>query len=220
MHKPKKAPLIMSIALASALASGVITAGENEFKRMHPSQSKNMVEIAQTKTTAAIADNAEKYLGIPYYFGGRDSKQNPGLDCLGLVFKSIQDTYGKDWSQWSVMPSKLIRQLGRGSDRTLLEDEVTRESISLNFKRGDILFFLSPYENRDEPVRKLEYKDERGQKKKLDLWVWHVAIYAGEGKIIHASSYDENYTVLKEDLYEFYKRNNISGIIAVTYGGE
>jgi cell wall-associated NlpC family hydrolase len=90
-------------------------------------------------SSSALLNAAEKYLGVPYSWGGASAK---GVDCSGLVYVAFKDAYGisaprTTYTQepWSKLTS------------------VSRSSL----QPGDLVF-----------------------------WPGHVAIYAGNGRVLHA----------------------------------
>lgn len=135
MNVSKKTKDIFStilLALACIFAiSFLISAAGNK---------KNCSEV----TPEAFVEQAKKYLGIPYLYGGTTKK---GMDCSGLVY-----TAAKECGMGTV--EKTSRSLKQSTYN------VTRENLRI----GDLVFF------------------ERNSS------IFHVAIYIGENKIIHAVS--------------------------------
>ncbi len=123
--------------------------------------------------TKEFVENARKYIGTQYRWGGRLTKKHPGLDCLGLLFLAHSETFGSKWYDFSVYPSKIVKknQLGRpvkGLDGILSED--------LNFsslKEGDIIYLLSESSIKDEPLAKIQGKN---------YWPWHTGMYSNKKK--------------------------------------
>lgn len=116
---------------------------------------------------APIIVAARRYQGRLYTFGGRGRT----LDCMGLVFLAWADTTGRDWRSLSVNPTQLVarRQLGRPVAGL---DGVTSARIPWALLRsGDVLFFLGPAENPNEPA--LVSLDG------VPHWVWHMGLWVG-----------------------------------------
>ena len=206
-----KKSMLLGLALTTVITTGTIKSESIEFDKSHSSNKPEIIRVIGVKNiNKEIVRKAKEFLGTQYIFGGRNTTQLPGIDCLGLLFKSIEKVTGESWRKWSVIPSKLLKQFDQSKEKTIYNEDIKdKKFITDNFKEGDILFFLLPYKNdKDVPVRK---------NNNLDLWVWHVAIYSGKGNIIHASSFDENYSVLEENLFDFIKRNNMTGIIKTNF---
>ncbi len=201
----KKTSIIVGLGLISVLNTNIYSNEKNEFKKINTSKNEITKVVEIKNVNKEIVKKVEEFLGTQYVFEGRDTQKFPGIDCLGLLFVSIEKVTGESWKKWNVMPSKLLKQFDVSKEKTFYNEDIKdKKFITDNLNEGDIIFFLLPYENKDFPVRK---------NNNLDLWVWHVAIYSGKGNIIHASPFDENYSVLEEDLYNFFKRNKMSGII-------
>jgi cell wall-associated NlpC family hydrolase len=156
-----------------------------------------------------------KHLGTDYTWDGRLTKRLPNLDCLGLIFRALEETTGVTWDRWSVMPSRLLTQLGNGRTITrVFVPNVTEKAMVSGLEPGDVIFFLWPTPTSDKPVAHDVFKDADGRMISADLWVWHTAIYTGANRIIHASPFDGNGKVIEEPLFDFAKRQKFLGFIA------
>lgn len=166
--------------------------------------------VTKKKVDKELVSAAKKYIGVEYKWGGRLTKKLPGLDCLGLIFKSIEDITGISWKKWSVYPTKLIKQLGGESKIVFLNEENPLSNVS----EGDILFFLWTSKNDDEVAA----YDKEGN----SLYVWHTAIYIGDGKIIHCSPFKDETgqtanKVLIESVIPFMERTAFVGFLKVPF---
>ena len=113
-------------------------------------------------TEENIVATAKKFLGWPYVWGGTSIK---GIDCSGLT-KTCYYLNGY------VLRRDASQQVKTGDEVNIdqwLKGERTLESLK-NLRPGDLLFF----------GRKAT--KERGER------ITHVAIYIGNGKIIHSSN--------------------------------
>ncbi len=165
---------------------------------------------------APLADIARRYKDVQYNWEGRLTHAHPGLDCLGLLFVTLEKKYGISWKNWSVKPSELIAQLDqKHGRRTILLSESDEASLLRSLKGGDFLFFLRPVVTSGDSA----VAHDRGGK---GFYVWHTAIYSGSGKMLHASPFPdsgghETYKVVEEDLMPFMKGNQFDGLVAVTF---
>lgn len=114
----------------------------------------------------SLIGEAEKWLGVPYKWGGRDSA---GTDCSGFV----QSVY---------------KAFGYNIPRTASEQYESSELIGEEEARpGDLIFF------------------------KIDERIVHVGLYAGNNKMIHAST-KSGVIVQELNKYFYYsKKENIAG---------
>ncbi len=113
-------------------------------------------------TESNIIETAKKFCGFPYVWGGTSVK---GVDCSGLT-KSVYFLNGY------VLRRDASQQCKTGDSvdvHKYVNGEHTLKSLE-NLRIGDLIFFGT--------------KAENGKKER----VTHVAIYMGEGKIIHSSN--------------------------------
>jgi cell wall-associated NlpC family hydrolase len=126
---------------------------------------------APTASAARVLQTAERYLGVPYVWGGNTPAQ--GFDCSGFT-KYVFATEG-------ISLPRVSREQARIGQGVPLDFAA--------FRPGDMLFFAEP----EEPVS-------------------HVAIYVGDGRIIHASSAsgEVSYLDLAGDRAEWYLQNLVA----------
>lgn len=110
-----------------------------------------------------ILKDAERYLGVPYKFGGNSRS---GLDCSGFTTLVFQDN-----------ELKLPR---RSSDQAITGDKVQVESV----KPGDLLFFATAGGSRVSHVGIVHSIDNNGEIK---------FIHASTSKGVIISSLNEKY---------------------------
>ncbi|MBU1111599.1 MAG: NlpC/P60 family protein [archaeon] len=137
-----------------------------------------------------IVTYAKEFLGKPYAWGGRDTSGNPGVDCLGLIYRSFSQTFGDDWKSYPVNPIDMVKspKLGKpveGLDGILYENVPDRLHL---IQEGDMIYFLlGAYMVAETEVTEIE-----GER----YGCWHTALSLGENQIIHAKPGRE----VREDL--------------------
>lgn len=156
------APMVMDLVAGNILAKdrrpdvdgyrAVLTVdGRSGFVgKEHLVEEDSMARIYPAQGTALIG-TAQKFLGIPYLWGGTSPK---GFDCSGYT-QLIYALHGIDLQRDASMQVAQGRELG--------------DSLALDeYCPGDLLFFGRHTEDGRERVT-------------------HVALYLGDGKIIHAA---------------------------------
>jgi cell wall-associated NlpC family hydrolase len=100
-------------------------------------------KVYETHAKGRVVSKAEEYLGTPYGFGNKNSRQT---DCSGFT-------------------QQVFKEFGVSLPRSAAEQAKIGSTVDINnLEIGDLLFYKT-------------YKKEPS----------HVAIYAGDGQIIHAS---------------------------------
>ena len=146
-----------------------------------------------------IIAEAEKYLGEPYVFGGRDGRPgcrrdnkpvrcSQGIDCQSLLFFAYEKVLKTKWTSYSVMPSVCVRRNQLGRPVPGLDGVLRADLAKSKLKKGDVLFFLIKDYNL-EADRPLWVK---GQDK---YGVWHTGLIHGrkdkQVRVIHAKPGDK-----------------------------
>lgn len=132
-------------------------------------------------------------LGVPYRWGGLDSKAKSGLACMGLVFTAFCHLTGANYDRLSRYPAALVKDqtLGRTAVGPVHFDQVPWGAL----KPGDVLFFAA-----DHVISKDGYLpgEVNGKRVKVE----HMGIYVGgpERKFIHSRPGD---SVVEEPLSDW-----------------
>lgn len=126
---------------------------------------------APTASAARVLQTADRYVGIPYVWGGNTPES--GFDCSGFT-------------------KYVFARQGISLPRTSREQARAGRGVALDFgafEPGDLLLFAEPNEA-----------------------VSHVAIYVGDGRIIHASSArgEVGYLDLDGDRGAWYVQNMVA----------
>lgn len=118
-----------------------------------------------------FVENAREYIGTSYRWGGRMTEKNPGIDCLGLLFLAHSKTFGTNWRDFSVYPSKIVSKEQLGKPVKSLDGVLTENIDSSKLQKGDIIYLLSNSQIQDEPLAIID-----NQK----YWPWHTGIYSNK----------------------------------------
>jgi cell wall-associated NlpC family hydrolase len=86
---PAAAPRTEAAAAASTKAAAATTAPSGTAFAQALAAAAAPAATPGTATGAAVVEDAKKYLGVPYVWGGTDPKT--GLDCSGLVQRVYKD---------------------------------------------------------------------------------------------------------------------------------
>ncbi len=141
-----------------------------------------------------FVENAKKYLGKEWVWGGRLTKQNPGLDCLGLIFLPYAKTFNKKWTEISVNPSEIVKKEQLGKPVEKLEGILNKDIDFSKLKEGDIIYLLLKERKiDDEPLVEIDGKR---------YWPWHTGIYSNKekGLLLHAKPSNK---VIEENFKEY-----------------
>lgn len=158
----------------------------------------------------ALLDAARPLVGTTYDLGAR-LQRGRGTDCQGIIFYAAERLQRCTWRSFSVMPTTTVeaRELGRpvaGASPML-----TRALDVSRLEPGDVILFLGTSENPAEAA--LTVLDDE------PAWVWHMGIYAGAGRVLHASPFAG--VVLEEDLKALLVEHEdwVQGITALRLDG-
>ncbi len=150
--------------------------------------------------------HARELLGVRYEFGGRLKTLLGGIDCQGLLFYAAERIGRCGWKSYSVYPTKTVADGELGRPVTGAAPVATAALDLKRLEPGDILNFVGFAENPAEP--KLTQLDGR------DVWVWHTAIYSGEGRFIVADHFAGKVVELELLPYLREHANDYAGIFA------
>ncbi|MCD9023870.1 C40 family peptidase [Cohnella silvisoli] len=176
---------ILGLLAAALLVSGfnavpVVSAASSAVGTNHnDSSSGNSNEGTNSGTTVGGTDNGSnsasiekviadgmKYVGTPYEFGSNRNNTTT-FDCSDYVRWIFKETLGIS------LPAD-SRQQG-----AYVKDNGTAETDWHNLKRGDLMFFMSYKGSNAANYKRFDKSTER---------ITHVAIYLGNGKILHTYS--------------------------------
>lgn len=152
------------------------------------------------RTIAVMLEVARNLVGTPYVLGGREAGK--GVDCQGVVFLAAQAAKRCSWKSYSVFPTKTVALKEFGEPVPGLSP-VSREALDVSkLEPGDVVMLLDTTENIKEPA--LAQLD--GQ----DVWVWHMGLYAGDGKWIDADPFTSQ--VQEHPLADYLSAHSYAGI--------
>jgi cell wall-associated NlpC family hydrolase len=124
------------------------------------------VDLSKNEQIEAVIAAGMKYLGTPYEFGS-DRGNTSTFDCSDFVRQAFKDGIDVMLPSDSRQQGDYVKNIGKSST-----------SLS-NFKRGDLIFFMS-YEG----YKKSNYEGIH----KANERITHVGIYLGDGKMLHTYS--------------------------------
>lgn len=139
-------------------------------ERVNIRQGDSAEGLISTEKLESVIAEAEKLLGVPYFWGGMSAK---GVDCSGLVRISFiqNDVLLPRNASQQIKCGKEI-EVARPDTEGVTEAEVKetynaeKAAVAIrNLERGDLVFFGNTQTKR----------------------ITHVGIYLGNGEIIHAS---------------------------------
>ncbi len=153
-----------------------------------------------------FVENAREYLGEGYLWGGRLTKENPGLDCLGLIFLPYAKTFNKKWTEISTYPGIIIKKYQLGKPVEGLDGILNKDIDISRLEEGDIIHLLNqrgPIDENDIPSKIING---------IKYWTWHTGIYSNKEKnlFLHANprAYPrDEIKVTEYDLKEILKEN-------------
>ncbi|TFE19513.1 C40 family peptidase [Cohnella luojiensis] len=119
-----------------------------------------------TESIEKVISAGLKYTGTPYEFGSNRSTTKT-FDCSDFVRWIFKETLE------IALPAD-SRQQG-----SYVKENGTAETDWHNLQRGDLMFFMSYKGSKEESYKSIDKSEQR---------ITHVAIYMGEGKIMHTYS--------------------------------
>ncbi|GIO30385.1 MULTISPECIES: C40 family peptidase [Paenibacillus] len=133
-----------------------------------PSQNEPAPKPSQNASTAIekVIQTGMKYLGTPYEFGS-DRNTTTTFDCSDFIRQIFKEGAGL------VLPADSRKQ------GTWIQDNSTPVYDVSGLKRGDILFFMSYKGSSSAAYQGINKSKER---------ITHVALYLGDGKLLHTYS--------------------------------
>jgi hypothetical protein len=130
----------------------------------------------KTAFGAQLVRHARELVGTPYQLGGRLRARAQGIDCQGVIFYAAERLMGCGWRSFDVFPSRSIQREELGKRVVGLDPVATEDLDVTRLKAGDVLHFVGPAENPAEGAIGTLGEDP--------IWVWHMGLYAGEGRFV------------------------------------
>lgn len=157
----------------------------------------------------ALVRSAREVLGVPYRLGGRMRGPDDGLDCQGLVFYSVERLGPCAWRSFSVFPTESIQ--GGELGRVILQPTLSAQLDLQVLRPGDVLWLVGYSENPKEPAIGL-----LGDR---PVWVWHLALYAGGGRMIAGDHHAGEVAELELRAYLQQHADEYAGILVTRLDG-
>jgi len=154
-----------------------------------------------------FVENAKKYIGKEYAWGGRLTKTNPGLDCLGLLFVAHSKTFGTHWYDFSVYPSKIIEKGQLGKPVKGLDGILTENVDASKLEEGDIIYLLCKGSIQDKPLAIINGEN---------YWPWHTGIYSNKKNNLFLEASPSYLKVIETPFSEILDENSPTRAIFVT----
>lgn len=153
--------------------------------------------LAERALEHPVLAEASRWLGTPYVWDGRGTRKNPGMDCLGLLYRSKGSVDRRSWTSYPVNPTPLVKSglLGRAPQGWA---GISRANADLDaLQPGDIVYLLAAERPiPDEPLwteTRACTADEVPDPNGLcvtNYWPWHTAMYVDAGVVVHAAPGD------------------------------
>jgi hypothetical protein len=123
----------------------------------------------------AFVSAARGTLGQRYEFGGR-LRNGEGIDCLGVVLAGAERASHCSWKSYPPFPTKLVDQKLFGAPVSGLSPIGSAALDVSLLQSGDVIMLVASDENSAESAI--------GQLNGVNVWVWHVGVYSGNGNWI------------------------------------
>lgn len=165
------------------------------------SAEKNSESVSSSPNESEMITYAKSLLGVPYVYGGSSAE---GFDCSGFV-KYVFDKFNIQIPRTTFDQMKLGKRVDLGNitqNDLIFFDTRSAQTISKKEAKPDKAFIF------EDIV--IDENDTIDSKKEKPVVATHVGIYIGNGKFIHASSY--NRKIVIEDLNSAYFKGRIVDI--------